>query len=389
MIDELNDSQELLFEIYLLWLDKGFSPLFSAAFKRVAETSNPRMISAWIADKLRSVKRSTYLSAKEDIAEAKRLGIIVIHYFDLVYPSELRQLKDPPLVLFVKSQKGLFFDKPRSRGSWFFGNLIGIVGARVCSYYGEKNAHKIAYDIVAHGGIVISGLALGVDQAAHEGALEFVTKFKGVTCPTISVIGSGLCNIYPSNNTQLADSIVRHGGMIISEFGMFAKPQKRYFPQRNRIISGLSNVLIVVEARKRSGALITARCALEQGKEIFAVPGQIEMELSEGTNALIKQGAYLYTSIEDLIPSESGHPYCCISQKKLCQNKERAKKSQNLNHSETVIYDTISLRGPVTFEMLIQITQFSSQAISSAISVLELENLIKADDVSSYTVCKA
>ena len=169
---------------------------------------------------------------------------------------------------------------------------IAIVGARDATQYGKKIAYNLAKELSEQNIVIISGLAIGIDSYAHKGSLE-----KG----TIAVLGSGIDNIYPKENLELAREIIKNKGCIISEYPLGTKPERLHFPQRNRIISSLSDGVVVIEASKRSGALITAEFALEQGKEVFAVPGDINKKQSEGTNQLIKDGAILLTSATDIL----------------------------------------------------------------------------------------
>lgn len=171
---------------------------------------------------------------------------------------------------------------------------VAIVGTRKPSVYGKEVAHRLAYELAQKGIIIVSGLALGIDAIAHKGALEA----GGIT---LAVLGNGLPNIYPATNRELAHQIVEQNGAIVSEYepGVSARPY--HFLERNRIVSGLSDAVIIVEASKRSGTLNTASHALEQGREVFAVPGNITSPLSSGCNALLKQGAHPATSSEDIL----------------------------------------------------------------------------------------
>ena len=201
------------------------------------------------------------------------------------YPKQLKEIYEPPLKLYILGNKELLKDKG-----------IAIVGARKATEYGRKVAEQISKQLSECGINVISGLALGIDTYAHLGTLQ-----ENCIGKTIAVLGSGLDKIYPKENINLAKQIIKSGGCIISEYPIGTKPEKLHFPQRNRIISGLSQGVLVVEARERSGALITADFALEQGRDVFAVPGDINKENSKGTNDLIKQGARIVTSYMDII----------------------------------------------------------------------------------------
>ncbi len=197
------------------------------------------------------------------------------------YPQNLKNIYDPPKKIYLIGNKDLLYQKG-----------IAIVGARDATQYGKKIAYNLAKELSEQNIVIISGLAIGIDSYAHKGALE-----KG----TIAVLGSGIDNIYPKENLELAREIIKNKGCIISEYPLGTKPERLHFPQRNRIISGLSDGVVVIEASKKSGALITAEFALEQGKEVFAVPGDINKKQSEGTNQLIKDGAILLTSATDIL----------------------------------------------------------------------------------------
>lgn len=171
---------------------------------------------------------------------------------------------------------------------------VAIVGTRKPTSYGREVTHRIAYDLASRGVVVVSGLALGIDAIAHQAALEA----GGVT---IAVLGNGLPDIYPASNAQLARRIVEQGGALLSEYSPKEKARPHYFLERNRIVAGLADAIIITEAAMRSGTLNTAAHALEQGKDIFAVPGNITSPLSSGCNALIKQGASPLTDINDVL----------------------------------------------------------------------------------------
>lgn len=213
------------------------------------------------------------------------MDIQEINIEDREYPTELKKIYDPPLKLYVLGNNKLLNKK-----------AVAIVGSRKATEYGKMVALQFAKDLSKKGINIISGLALGIDTYAHLGTLQYINKGK-----TIAVLGSGLDKIYPSQNIGLAKKIIKSGGCIITEYPLGTKPEKLHFPQRNRIISGLAKGILVVEAGEKSGALITADFALEQGKEVFAIPGNIVNNNSIGTNNLIKQGAKLITNCEEIV----------------------------------------------------------------------------------------
>lgn len=216
----------------------------------------------------------------------------IVHWDDLHYPALLHEISSPPLILFVKGELS-FLQRQQ--------HALAIVGARNPTHTGLEIAHQLANELNALGFIIISGLARGIDGAAHQGAL----LNKGIT---VAVLGSGLEYIYPVCHQSLALDILEKGGVLISEFFPYSSPKAEYFPRRNRIISGMSLGVIVVEATLRSGSLITARYALDQGREVFAIPGSIRNPLSQGCHALLKEGATLVESCADIIQGLSFLP---------------------------------------------------------------------------------
>jgi DNA processing protein len=207
----------------------------------------------------------------------------ILHCRDLHYPSLLREISSPPLILFMMGERSILQQQN-----------LAIVGARDPTPTGLDIAYQLASELCEQQFVIISGLAKGIDGAAHRGAL----LNRGTT---MAVLGSGLEHIYPACHQTLAMDIVEKGGTLISEFFPYSSPKAEFFPRRNRIISGMSLGVIVVEATLRSGSLITARYALEQGREVFAVPGSIRNPLSQGCHALLKEGATLIETYEDVI----------------------------------------------------------------------------------------
>lgn len=209
--------------------------------------------------------------------------IDIISIFDKEYPEILKEIYDPPISLYCKGNKNILKEI-----------TIGIVGCRDASDYGKKAAKYFAYQLAKENIVIASGLAKGIDSYVHVGTICGNGK-------TIAVIGNGLDKIYPEENTELSKKIVQTGGAIITEYPLGTKPNKMNFPARNRIISGLSKGILVVEAKEKSGTLITVDFALEQGKDVFVVPGNINSANSVGTNDLIKQGAKMVTHYTELL----------------------------------------------------------------------------------------
>lgn len=206
------------------------------------------------------------------------------------YPEKLKKIYDSPKRLYILGDKNLLCQKG-----------IAIVGTRKATQYGKKIAYHFSKELAEKGINIISGLAIGIDSYAHLGAIHAQNIEKQKIGKTIAVMGSGFNHIYPKENIELARKIIQLGGCIITEYPLNTKPEKLNFPQRNRIISGLSDGVLVVEAGKKSGAIITADFALEHGKNVLVVPGDITREQSEGCNNLIKDGAIMVTNSQEIL----------------------------------------------------------------------------------------
>lgn len=209
--------------------------------------------------------------------------IKILNCFDSRYPIKLRYINNRPIVLFYRGD----ISKIDSES-------VAIVGSRNCTQYGKNCASFFSYELAKRNINIISGLAVGIDSIAHCSSINAKGR-------TFAVIGNGLDNIYPHENKVLAEKIIQNNGAIISEYVVGTKPDRINFPRRNRIISGLSNSVIVVEGGKKSGSLITANFALDQGREVWAVPGNIFSKTSDGTNGLIKDGANVLTNLSDIV----------------------------------------------------------------------------------------
>lgn len=297
---------------------------------------------------------------KKELEKAKKNGIKIIALGDKEYPENLKSIYDPPIILYVK---GNFEEKD---------NLaIAIVGSRRASIYGLTCAEKFAAELADLNITVVSGMARGVDSASHRGALKAKSR-------TIAVLGSGLLNIYPPENKKLFEEISEFG-TVISEFPLDTKPFAGNFPKRNRIISGLSLGVIVVEASRNSGALITADLALEQGREVFAVPGKLDSVNSFGVNALIKQGAKLITSVDDVI-SELGprfnHLLNASQKSEKPSEKTLTKPNFNLNEEEAALFELLQ-KDSKQIDELVQESHLPVANVLSTLMSLELKHAIK------------
>lgn len=271
-----------LSDILQIMMTDGVGPVTFYKHLQTYNDSLTKTISA-IAQKKKLCSKD---KASEEIERANKLGVKMITYKDSVYPESLRQLNDAPPILYALGNTDLL-SHPLS---------MAIVGARNASINGRKIASRIAYDLTENDVLVISGMARGIDSAAHKGAMYAKNKLG----PTIAVLGTGIDVVYPAENKDIYKMIAEQG-LIISELPFGTAAQISTFPRRNRIISALSVGTLVVEASLHSGSLITAKCALEQGKDIFAVPGSPLENRSQGPNHLIKEGAVLTENAEDIL----------------------------------------------------------------------------------------
>jgi DNA processing protein len=325
---------------------------------------SPRILSANRAE-LRKVEGignevADQISGWESIvdlpAELKRIrdfGATVITQESPAYPISLREIHAPPIVLYI-------WGKLEERDQ----HAIGIIGARRTTHYGTESAKKLAYQLAYAGLTVISGLARGIDTAAHQGALAAKGR-------TIAVIGSGLLKLYPPENRALAEKISNDSGAVVSEFSMEIEPDRQTFPMRNRIISGWSHGVLVVEAGLNSGALITASQALEQGRSVYAVPGHINAPSAMGSNRLIQQGAKLVMDASDilddlqvLLPETKPSPYATV------------RPLPPLSEEERRVYDAIEA-AETPIDQIAAKCDLPSATVSSTLLRLELKRLVK------------
>ncbi len=304
-----------------------------------------------IAEKIRSLKKE---DLEREFALAKKLNLKIITHSDSEYPANLKHIPDPPIVLYIKGEI-----KEQDNLS------IAIIGSRRASFYGLSKAEEFAYELSRCGFTIVSGMARGIDTSAHKGALKAGGR-------TIAVMGSGFGHIYPQENKELREEIAQNGA-VISEFPINTEPLKQNFPRRNRVISGLSCGVLVVEAARNSGALITADFALEQGREVFALPGKIDSSTAYGTNGLIKQGAKLVSSVEDILEEFNISVIERTPPEK--EPKSEPKKSA-LSNKETFLYNLISEQ-PVLLDEIAEKTEMNIQTLSDILLRLEMKKLIR------------
>jgi DNA processing protein len=306
-----------------------------------------------VVDDLLSCKSAE--RAEQEWARAEDLGVKIIDILDPAYPPLLREIFDPPIVLYLRGKKWEP-DLPQ----------LAIVGTRRPTGYGINCAERLAEDLAARGLAITSGLARGLDAAAHRGALR-----AGVT---YAVFGSGLDFVYPKENRKLAD-FVEEKGAVISEFPLGTPPSPQNFPIRNRIIAGMSLGVTVVEAAEYSGSLITVRLALESGREIFAVPGNITSPNSFGPHVLIRQGAKLVSNWQDVV-EELPHP---IREKILAPlvAQMQAAPEPKLDAAEAKVWRLLSLQEAISIDTLLAKLPLPTSEVYSALLALEISEYVR------------
>jgi DNA processing protein len=315
------------------------------------------------AEQIAATRNKFDTTAELELAD--KLGVWIIHLDDKRYPPVLKQIYDPPPVLYIKG------------GLTRQDNLcISIVGSRRCSLYGQEQSSRLAHFLSSTGFTICSGMARGIDSAAHQGALSANGR-------TIAVQGCGLANFYPPENKKLFE-LIAESGACISELPLRYEPFSENFPPRNRIIAGLSLGTIVVEAGLNSGALITARAALDNNREVMAVPGKIDSPLSKGTHQLIKQGAKLIESVEDVMEA-LGYIGQQLESHVTAATAKASEKMEthlfdvsrlNLSDSEKKIYACLS-KEPSHIDQIIIETDLAPGDINAALISLRLKGLIK------------
>ncbi len=286
---------------------------------------------------------------ESEIKNAKNIGVELIPFGDERYPQALSNINDPPDLIYAWGErKDILKDFS-----------IAIVGSRMASSYGRAVAEKLAGDLARMEIVIVSGLAHGIDSIAHTSAVK-----NGLT---VGVLGTGIDIVYPRSKKSIFEDVKKHG-CLVSEFPLGTQPTKWTFPKRNRIIAGLSMGTLVVEASLRSGSLITARLALENGRDVFAVPGSIFSQTSEGTNNLIKQGAKCVTSVDDIL-EEFGY----------------IKKVDKKQIPDDPILDLLK-DGPKNFEEIAQSVKMQTEEINVKLTVFEMDGVISKDLTDRFKI---
>jgi DNA processing protein len=328
-----------------LWLEGTLS--------EVQSILGPRARLDWYQEFIK-LNREKFL--EQELAYLSKENIQVINRQDVNYPDKLLEISTPPTILYVKGDiNGL-------------DNALSIVGTRKYTPYGARIAKKLSRELSESGIPIISGLALGIDSIAHKGCLDGKSK-------TIAVLGGGISSqaLYPKTNQSLANAIIANGGALISEFPPKSSPRRENFVLRNRIVSGISRGILVIEAPIKSGTMTTVKYALEQNRDVFAVPGNIDVKNSEGTNQLIKQGAFIVTQVEDILNVFGLE----IIKRELDLSKfapEQIVILQHLTHT------------PLTIEKLSEITQQEVMNLMATLSILELSGVVTLGEQGEYSL---
>jgi len=304
--------------------------------------------------------------ATAEFERVKQIGGDVLILDDGSYPALLREIDDPPIVLYVLGDWQACVEQPG----------VGVIGSRMCSTYGENSAEMLARDLASRGITVISGLARGIDTSAHKGAISGRGR-------TIAVIGTGIDAVYPRENTRLVREILDAGGAVVSQFPLGTPPIKENFPYRNRIISGLSHGVLIVEASERSGSLITARLAMEQNREVMAVPGNITSGNSFGTNYLIKSGAKLVQQWQDVVSELPSEISAAILPPRI--EKEKAEDAvrqpelipADMSSNEQIVWGLLSADEPVHIDILLESSGLSYGDLNTVLVSLDIRDLIR------------
>jgi len=301
-----------------------------------------------------NLNRAEFLDQELDYLIKSNIQVITRQ--DQDYPQALLEITTPPTILYVKGDIGELE------------NALAIVGTRKYNPYGARVAEKLSRELSEAGIPIISGLALGIDSIAHRGCLDGKSK-------TIAVLGGGISPevLYPKTNQSLANAIVAAGGALISEFPPKSKPRRENFVLRNRIVSGIARGILVIEAPIKSGTMTTVQYALEQNRDVFAIPGNIDIKNSEGTNQLIKQGAYIVTKVEDILNVFGLE----IIRRKLDLGSFELSQRDILQHLTQT---------PLKVEQLAQLTQQEVMDIMATLSILELSGVVTLGSQGEYSL---
>jgi len=328
---------------------KDYFPDMASAFKATLKDYVRAGLEEKVAEEFIIFRQQ--INPNQLLVDLDKEKVKVLIIVDPSYPKLLKQIYDPPFIIYYRGDLNAFNDF-----------MLAVVGTRKYTGYGKQVTEKLVKELVASNLTIVSGLAAGIDTLAHTAAVEAGGR-------TVAVLASGLDrqNIYPSQNRYLADKIQAHGGLVLSEYPLGVMPLRHNFPQRNRIISGLSLATLVIEAGEKSGALITARHALEQNRDVFAIPGSIYSPYSAGTNSLIKLGAKLIAGASDIMETLNLNEVASY-----IENKKIIPESKE----EKLILDKLSYEA-VHVDELKRLTNLDTSVINSTLTIMEMKGMIK------------
>jgi DNA processing protein len=304
-------------------------------------------------------KKQNFWRAEKEVAALRAVGAKLVNWTEPEYPQSLLQIYDPPVMLYVRGDAQIL-NEP----------TISIVGTRRPTAYGTQMAERLARELAKRGLVIVSGLARGVDALAHQGTMAVGGR-------AIGVIGTGIDVCYPKENKKLYEKVLERGA-ILSELPMGTHPAPENFPVRNRIIAGMPLGVVIVEGKQYSGSLITARLAMEFGREVFGVPGNVTQEMSFAPNQLIKQGAKLVTGWEDVVEELPTEIRAELFPVEATTQEERASLfEQNLSPIEKRLFDLIRIEEPIHVDELVETTGLSSSETLAALCEMEMRGIIR------------
>lgn len=343
---------------YLIALDKALNTIGNERLKKML-SSGLSFKELWqcSAGELRNklgkadfvekiLKERGSINPDDEMEKLEKLGIAFITVFDENYPKHLKEIFSPPVILYYKGNINILNE-----------HVLAVVGSRKFTTYGKNATEKVVSGLAEAGYVIVSGMALGIDAFAHDATLNAGGK-------TAAILGCGLDIPYPATNTNLFKKIIASGGVVVSEYMPGKPPLRQHFPARNRIVSGLSTGILIVEAGIKSGALITARDGLEQNKDIFAIPGPIFGESSSGTNKLLKMGANIVTEAEDILEYYG------------MEAKSKKTKLRPSNKTEEAIFKVLE-EGQSHVDNIIKESTLESQTIISTLTLMEIKGKVK------------
>ena len=326
-----------------------------AAFRAFQQGEEPFRIavSPRYASALRVSGAGRWMESTQALIEKHRIS--VIRYGDPEYPVSLKYIDQAPAILFFQGNL-----------SCLSGRMLGMVGSRAASYTGQKAARKLAHDLSSRGVSIVSGLACGIDAASHQGCIEGGS-------PTAAVTACGLDTVYPRDNIRLRNEILEKNGVILTEYAPGEKPAGWHFPFRNRIIAGLGQALVLVEARIRSGSMTSVQHALDQGKDVFVWPGDPESEHFEGNHQLLREGGIYFTSADDILADL----HWLDNQTEVRQNSDCCTEIKADTPEQAAVIRSLS-PGSLGFEQLLEKTQLDPPALMSTLTILQISGIVES-----------